>query len=263
MNELLSLPGLFTLLMLVFLQAVLGFDNLLYVSIESRRAPPESQESVRRNGVLIAIIMRLALLGMMLALLENLTDPLFSVDFGVVSGEFTFGTLVFLAGGGFIMYTAMKEISHMLSVDQLDHDVQGGTSKSPLQATLMIVLMNLIFSFDSILSAVAITKNFLILGIAVVVGGVLMLVLAGRVAAFLQRNRMYEVLGLFVLLLVGVLLLSEGGHQAHLEFFGFHVEAMSKTTFYFSVVVMVILDIVQGRYQKKLARARKSAELST
>jgi predicted tellurium resistance membrane protein TerC len=79
-----------------------------------------------------------------------------------------------------------------------------------------------------------------------------MVALAEHVAQFLQRNRMYEVLGLFVLLLVGVMLLSEGGHIAHLAFFGYPVEPMAKSTFYFVVGALLIVDIVQGRYQKKL-----------
>ena len=87
---------------------------------------------------------------------------------------------------------------------------------------------------------------------AVVISGLMMIWLADRVSTFLQKNRMYEVLGLFVLLLVGVMLLSEGGHLAHLSFFGHPVEAMSKSTFYFVLAVLIVVDVVQGRYQKKL-----------
>jgi len=87
--------------------------------------------------------------------------------------------------------------------------------------------------------------------------------LADRVAEFLQRHRKYEVLGLFILLIVGIVLLGEGGHQAHLLLFGYPVEAMSKTTFYFSVVVLVAVDIIQGGYQRKLDRQRASAALAS
>ena len=87
---------------------------------------------------------------------------------------------------------------------------------------------------------------------AIIVSGVMMIFLADTVSVFLQKNRLYEVLGLFILLLVGIMLLSEGGHLAHLEFFGYPVHAMTKTTFYFTLVVMVLVDIAQSRYQKKL-----------
>jgi predicted tellurium resistance membrane protein TerC len=112
--------------------------------------------------------------------------------------------------------------------------------------------MNIVFSFDTVLSAVALTKNIIVMATAIVLSGILMVALAEHVANFLQRNRMYEVLGLFVLLLVGVMLLSEGGHIAHLAFFGYPVEPMAKSTFYFVVGALLIVDIVQGRYQKKL-----------
>ena len=116
----------------------------------------------------------------------------------------------------------------------------------------MIVVMNLVFSFDSILSAMALTKTFWVMATAIVIGGVLMMWLSDHVSAFLQKNRMYEVLGLFVLLIVGVMLLSEGGHLAHLKLFGGEVHAMSKTTFYFVITVLVLTDVVQTRYKKKL-----------
>ncbi len=95
------------------------------------------------------------------------------------------------------------------------------------------------------------------MAVAIIISGILMTVMADRVAEFLKQNRMYEVLGLFVLLIVGVMLLSEGGHLAHLKLGGYPVEAMSKTTFYFSISVMVLVDMAQGRYQSKLDMERK------
>ena len=122
---------------------------------------------------------------------------------------------------------------------------------------MLIVFMNLIFSFDSILSALAITDVFVVLAIAIVVSGLAMFLLADHVSEFLEKNRKYEVLGLFILLIVGVVLLGEGGHVAHLKLFGFAVEAMSKTTFYFSIAVLVAVDIIQSSYHKKLSSQEK------
>ena len=99
--------------------------------------------------------------------------------------------------------------------------------------------MNAVFSFDSILGAMAITEIAWIMIVAIVSSGLLMIWMADRVSEFLQKNKMYEVLGLFVLFIVGILLVSEGGHKAHLSFFGHHVEAMSKATFYFVIAVLV------------------------
>ena len=242
---------------LIFLQAVLGFDNLLYISIESKRAPDHQQAGVRKWGILIAVALRIVLLFVMIKLISSLTEPFFHIGWtGVLEGSFNFSTIVFLFGGVFIMYTAVKEISHMLSVEALHSEGDNASNRSAASVVALIVFMNLVFSFDSVLSALAITDVFPVLAIAILISGVAMLVLADHVSVFLERNRKYEVLGLFILLIVGIVLLGEGGHEAHLKLFGFAVEPMSKTTFYFAVAVLVIVDIVQSGYQKKLALER-------
>ncbi|MEM7494270.1 MAG: hypothetical protein AAF296_12895, partial [Pseudomonadota bacterium] len=188
-------------------------------------------------------------------------------------------------------------------------------TKSVLQAVTMIVAMNAVFSFDSILSAMAIAnvevanvidatgatltqisaglvqggvfegtvqecKAYLIgnpiegavgcepgkdyqvwiMAIAIVASGIVMILLADYVADFLKKNRMYEVLGLFILFLVGVLLVTEGAHLAHLVLFGFPIEAMSKASFYLVVGTLVVTDIISTNYQKRLW-AQREAEL--
>ena len=257
MSDLLTIQNLANLGVLIFLQAVLGFDNLLYVSLESSRAPEDQQARVRKIGILVAIVLRIVLLFVMVHLIERLQAPFFSIHLtGVLEGAFNFSTLVFIGGGVFIMYTALKEIAHMLSVSNLDNKVGADDKKSANQVIFMIVLMNLVFSFDSILSALAITKVFFVLAAAIVVSGLGMLFMADHVSAFLKKNRKYEVLGLFILLIVGVVLLGEGGHVAHLTLFGHPVEPMAKSTFYFSIAVLVLVDVLQSGYQKRLDAER-------
>ncbi len=257
MGDLLTLTNLGNLGVLIFLQAVLGFDNLLYISIESQRAPKAEQAKVRRWGILIAVALRIVLLFIMIQLIEALSTPFFEIQWvGVLEGSFNFSVLVFLFGGAFIMYTAVKEIAHLLSIEHLEKDLNEDSNKSAWAVIALIVFMNLIFSFDSVLSALAITDVFPVLAFAILLSGVAMLMLADGVTRFIQKNRMYEVLGLFVLLIVGVVLLGEGGHEGHLKFFGFAVEPMSKSTFYFSVAVLFIVQGIQSRYQKKLAMER-------
>ncbi len=264
MLELFSPSNLMNLLILLFLQAVLGFDNLLYISIESKRAPRSQQRAVRRNAILIAIVLRILLLVVVVHLIERFEQPFFSVRWeGVIEGAFNFSVVVFLLGGGFVMYTAVKEISHMLTIEDPSVDVEGRREqRTAFQVTFLLVVMNLVFSFDSILSALAITDVFLVLALAIVGSGMLMLFLANQVAEFLQKNRKYEVLGLFILLLVGVVLLGEGGHVADLKLFGYAVEPLSKTTFYFSIAVLVAVDVLQSRYRKKLEARRGAGSLS-
>ena len=127
------------------------------------------------------------------------------------------------------------------------------------QAILQITLINIVFSFDSILAAIGLTSeienttvSFIVMAIAIIISGVLMLLLADRISLFLAKNRMYEVLGLFILFIVGIMLVTEGGHLAHIKLFGNEIIPMSKTTFYFVLAILVLVDIVQGKYQQKL-----------
>ncbi|NNC99448.1 MAG: tellurium resistance protein TerC [Gammaproteobacteria bacterium] len=251
MTELFTIANLVDLLLLVMLQAVLGFDNLLYISLESQRAPAAQQKSVRFWGILIAVFLRIALLFLLLNIIEAFQQQLFGIHWAdVVEAEFNLHAIIVLFGGAFILYTAMKEILHMMSLEDIDHESRD--SKSIFAVVFWIIAMNVVFSFDSILSAMAITNQFYIMATAILIGGLLMLLLADTVSEFLQKNRMYEVLGLFILFLVGVMLVSEGGHLSHMKLFGNEVAQMSKTTFYFVLFVLVISDIVQSRYQKKL-----------
>ncbi|WP_409433189.1 TerC family protein [Litorimonas sp. RW-G-Af-16] len=306
MADLLTIEALFTLFMLILLQAVLGFDNLLYIAIESNKVgDPTDAKKVRKYGIAIAVILRIVLLFLIVNLFTLLAEPLFGIHLGgFISGDFTAQALITLVGGAFIIYTAIKEIHHLLQVDHIEHSEGGGT-RTVMGAIALIVAMNLVFSVDSILSAMAIasvdaanvvnsvgdtlgqfagtvaeckrdlianpvlgavgcepTKTYQVplMVIAILVSGLGMILLADRVTEFLKKNRMYQVLGLFILFLVGVLLVTEGAHLAHLKLFGFAIDAMSKSSFYLVVGVLVVTDVLSNRYQKRLW-AQKEAEI--
>ncbi|MEO1476706.1 MAG: tellurium resistance protein TerC, partial [Pseudomonadota bacterium] len=193
--EVFSISGFFTLLMLLMLQAVLGFDNLLYISIESKRVGEEKAPMVRQWGIGLAMLFRVVLLVIIVNLFGLLAEPLFGVHLGsIFEGEFTLQAIVTLLGGAFIIYTAIKEITHLLTVEHIEHS-EGSKTKSVTQAILMIVAMNLVFSFDSILSAMAIANEKVILpdgttqtdyqiwimAIAILSSGIIMMLMADYV----------------------------------------------------------------------------------
>jgi len=298
-----TLEALFTLGMLILLQAVLGFDNLLYISLESKRVVEEKQSYVRKTGIGLAIILRIVLLFVLLIAIGKLQAPFFEYGLEPVAanvehadhdhphGEsdteaghedaksekshhvlrspneegsyfacsFNVHSLITLLGGIFIIYTAFKEITHMLAVHDLEGHGTDTRKRSVAMTITWIVLMNLVFSFDSILSAIALTHNVWVMSLAIIVSGVLMIVMADTVSDFLKKNRMYEVLGLFILLIVGVMLVSEGGHLAHIHLFGNPISPMAKSTFYFVIGIMVAVDVIQTRYQRKLLAQREHA----
>lgn len=267
MLELFTLENLFTLMVLTALETVLGFDNLLYISIEAKRVAADKQKYVRQVGIVLAIGLRIALLFIVLQMISSFQTSLFKLDLPFVRADVNGHAIIVLLGGVFLIYTALKEIFHMLVVHDLHAENGDGRAKRTVFSALVwILIMNIVFSFDTVLSAIALTKVFWVMALAIVLSGILMVVMAEHVARFLERNRMYEVLGLFVLLLVGIMLMSEGGHLAHLAFFGYEIDAMSKATFYFVLVTLVLVDVVQGRYQRKImakAAAKSSGDTTS
>ncbi len=253
------IDNLITLGLLIILQAVLGFDNLLYISLESKRAPEEKRAMVRRLGIGIAILLRIVLLFTLMSVIQYFQDPIFGIHLGsIVEGTFNVHCIIVLLGGVLIIYTATKEIFHMMGVEHFDDEKKKPGSAG--KVIFWIVLMNLVFSFDSILSAMALSDVFWVMATAIMIGGVLMIWLADHVSSFLEKNRMYEVMGLFILFVVGIMLLTEGGHLAHLKLFGKEIVPMTKMTFYFVIGVLVFSDIVQSRYRKKILAIKAHAE---
>ncbi len=269
---------LFTLMMLLLLQAVLGFDNLLYISIESKRAPKEKQAYVRKLGIGVAVLARIILLFLLTSIIAAFTSPFLVMNWRFVEGQLNLESIIVLFGGIFILYTAVKEIFHMIGNDHLDSGDEDRKFKSPGRVIFTIVMMNLVFSFDSILSAMALAQEpvldstgnptgktdyiMWIMATAIILSGLLMILLADKVSDFLQKNRLYEILGLFILFIVGIMLISEGAHKAHLKFFGNEIQPMTKTTFYFVIAILVLIDIVQSKFQKKLL-AQKNQSVVT
>ena len=257
--EIFTLSNISTFGMLILLQIVLGFDNLLYISLESKKAPTEKQGLVRKLGIGIAIVLRIVLLFALVSLINYFEEPLFDLNIeGIISSSFNVHSLIVLLGGVFIIYTSIKEIWHMITYEPQDESSNNKVSAT--KAIVLIVIMNVVFSFDSILSAMALTNEdqFWLMAAAIILGGVLMIWLADRVSNFLEKNRMYEVLGLFILFLVGIMLLSEGGHLAHLELLNNKIVPMNKATFYFILVILILVDLVQGQYQKNLLKTKSS-----
>ncbi len=254
-----TLSSLFTFIMLLALQAVLGFNNLLCITIESRRVEPTEQRMVRRVGIGVAVAFRLVLLIGVLLLFSVFTRPLFSIDLGpMLNGEFTLRAVTLLMGGILIIYTAIKEIFHLLSVDHLEHAEAAGR-RSVRAALTLIVATNLAFSFTSLLSAVALTNKFMVIAPAMVAGCVLMIWLSDHVARFLEQNRAYQVLGLFGLFAIGVLLVTDAGQLADMALFGYEVEAMSKASFYLVILIIAAIAAVQTQYRNKLMAQRAEA----
>ena len=214
------------LLTLIILEVVLGIDNLVFIAILSNKLPPEQQQRARRIGLALALIMRIGLL-MLIGWLVTLQASLF--DLGLVGapgpyGEPTFETafsgrdLILIAGGLFLLWKATKEIHHSLDPEEsgelLDQD-KGVAQIAFGAAIAQIIALDLVFSVDSILTAVGMTDDVPVMIVAVVITVCIMLIAADPLAKFIETNPTLVMLALAFLVMIGLVLIADG--------FGFHV----------------------------------------
>ncbi|MFD1746855.1 TerC family protein [Rhizobium helianthi] len=228
------------LVTLVVMEVVLGIDNLIFISILTNKLPPENREKARKIGIGLALIMRLGLLGTV-AWIVQLTNPLFEL-FG---HAFSWKDLILIAGGLFLVWKATKEIHH--SVDPIDHkeDMVGkATAMSFGSAIGQILLLDLVFSVDSIITAVGMTPHLPIMVIAVIAAVTVMLVAATPLANFIEKNPTIVMLALAFLLMIGTTLIAEG--------MGFHVpKGYIYAAMAFSALVELLNMFARNARQRK------------
>lgn len=249
------------LLTLVLLEVVLGIDNLIFIAILSNKLPPEQQQRARRIGLFLALIMRVALL-MVVGWLVTLRTPLF--DLGITGepgphGEPIFETafsgrdLILLVGGLFLLWKATKEIHHSMDpADPSDHmlDRNKGPAELTFSAAIaQIIALDIVFSVDSILTAVGMTDEVPIMVAAVVITVGIMLFAADPLARLVERNPALVMLALAFLVMIGLVLVADG--------FGFHVpKGYIYAAMGFSVAVE-LLNMIQRNRRARLAKAHE------
>ncbi|MCF6367879.1 TerC family protein [Rhizobium halophilum] len=225
---------------LVVMEVVLGIDNLIFISILTNKLPPENREKARKIGIGLALVMRLGLLGTV-AWIVQLTNPLFEA-FG---HPFSWKDLILIAGGLFLVWKATREIHH--SVDPVDHkeDMVGGAAAITFgSAITQILLLDLVFSIDSIITAVGMTPHLPIMIIAVVAAVTVMLLAATPLANFIEKNPTIVMLALGFLLMIGTTLIAEG--------MGFHVpKGYIYAAMAFSALVEVLNMFARNARRKK------------
>ncbi len=244
MESLLTIDALISLLSLTLMEIVLGIDNIIFISILCNRLPENQQNKARQIGLVLALIMRIALL-FAVSWLVGLTAPLFTVfDFSLTSRD-----LILMLGGLFLIYKSTTEIHHKLEGEE---ETAGDKKKlSTFSAVIMqIILLDIVFSFDSILTAVGLVDNIWIMIIAVVISMGIMLVAAKSISDFIQKHPTVKMLALSFLLLIGVLLFIEG----------FHVH-VPKGYIYFAIFFSLLVEVLNLRMKKNKNKKIESVKL--
>lgn len=230
-----------SLLTLTFLEIVLGIDNIIFISIVSDRLPEQQQGRARTLGLLLAIIIRVLLL-FCISWIVQLTEPIVSIaDF-----DLSVRDLILILGGLFLLAKSTSEIHEKIEHDPEEEEREKNAKKAGgytvQQAILQIVLLDVVFSFDSILTAVGLSNEVLIMIVAVILALVVMLVFAKKVSDFVNRNPTVKMLALAFLLMIGTLLILDGCHV--------HVP---KGYIYFSLLFSLLVEFLNQRARKKKA----------
>ncbi|MFG1416438.1 TerC family protein [Xanthobacter sp. V0B-10] len=198
------------LVTLIAMEVVLGIDNLIFISILTNKLPPQYRAKARRIGIGLALILRLGLLGTV-AIIVTLTAPVFTV-FGQ---GFSWRDMILIAGGLFLVWKATKEIHHNVDPHPSDDLFDTKVSLGFVSAIAQILMLDLVFSIDSIITAVGMTEHIPIMIIAVIVAVTCMLLAADPLARFIEANPTVVMLALGFLIMIGMTLIAEG--------FGAHV----------------------------------------
>ncbi len=234
-----------SLLTLTFLEIVLGVDNIIFLSIISAKLPPEQQARARTIGLALAMILRIVLLFALVWIL-SLKAELFHVEFLGISGGLTGQGLILLLGGLFLLYKATSEIHHKLESPDPNDDptvAKGGNAFSSV--ILQIAIINVVFSFDSILTAVGMVDSLLLMIIAVVASVLIMMAFSGPVSKFVNDHPTIQMLGLAFLILIGFSLIAEAAHLGH-----FIEGEVPKGYLYFSIFFSLFVEFLNLRMKK-------------
>jgi predicted tellurium resistance membrane protein TerC len=256
MLDLLFDPGFWLALFSVTLvQIALGADNLIIITILANKLPLDQQKKAVRWGLILAMIFRIILLAVVSWVLRFAGAPFHHFDFDLLGihfmGAVSVKALVLVGGGLFLIWSGVKELR--LKIKGVEHEIEGAVRFSKVLIT--IVSLNLLFSVDSILTVVGMTDIFAVMVGSVVISVTLMLIFAGPIAEFMSQNPDFEILGLFVLLLIGFVLFLEGGHVAHMTVNGGEFPYIPQWITIFILLLMFSVDFYQNWLERKREKA--------
>ena len=248
-----------SLVTLFFLEIVLGVDNIVFITITTDKLPPEKQHIGRRLGLAGALVMRIVFLSVA-SYLVHLTTPLIPIEEGYFApGMLSVRDIILLAGGLYLVYKGISELRHV-SAEQAEAQ-KGGSSASDAhllslpRAVGTIMIMDIVFSIDSVITAVGLAEHLIIMILAVIVAIIIMMAFIDAISEFIDRNVEMKILALTFIALIGALLaLDSLGINSGIEVLDMHME---KLMVYFAMLFSVIMELIQIRYKTNRAKWEK------
>ena len=244
-----------SLITLTFMEIVLGIDNIIFISLVAAKLPAEAQPRARTIGLLLALVFRVLLL-LSITWVVGLKAPLFHIPFLTFDDPAGFAVtgrdLILLSGGLFLLWKSTAEIHDKFDVaDDTEEELRAGRARVTLAAVIaQIVLVDIVFSFDSILTAVGLVREVSVMILAVVVSMGIMLAFSGAVADFVNRHPTIKMLALSFLIMIGMMLVAEGAHQ--------HIP---KGYIYFAMAFSLLVESLNLRLGRKNRLAQEARQL--
>ncbi|MGB4837526.1 MAG: TerC family protein [Saprospiraceae bacterium] len=242
-----------SLLTLTFLEIVLGVDNIIFISITASKLPRHKQKKATNIGLFLAMILRIILL-LGISVIIAMNEAWISFNTQFIKADFSGQSLILIAGGIFLLYKSVTEIHHKLEgEDHISKDNK--KNKVPFSAAIIqITVINIVFSFDSILTAVGMTNglygSLIIMIIAVIISVLIMMAFAVPVGRFVNEHPTIQMLGLAFLILIGFMLIIEGGHLANLSILDSHIGAVPKGYLYFAIAFSLLVEFLNMKLRK-------------
>jgi len=241
-----------SLLTLVFLEIVLGIDNIIFIALTAGKLKKEEQKKATNIGLVLAMVLRILLL-FGISWIIAMKDPFTHFDWGWAKGGLTGQSVILAIGGIFLLYKSTTEIHHKLEGE--DGNGNGNKVLSLSSAIVQITMINIVFSFDSILTAVGMTNGtdgaLVVMIIAVVASVAIMMLFAQPVSKFVNDHPSIQMLGMSFLILIGFMLIAEGAHDAHFEILGSGIGAIPKGYLYFAIAFSLFVEFLNIKMRKK------------
>lgn len=259
LDFLLTSDAIMALLTLTFLEIILGIDNIVFISIAANKLPEHQRNKATNIGLILAMVQRVVLL-FFVSFLIGLSEPFYTYSADWVNIAISWQAIILFLGGLFLIYKSTKEIREKVETPSHDEDgVKSKVIKSLSQAVTQILIIDFIFSVDSILTAVGMTNGLhpntnytlVLMIIAVVISIAVMIGFANPIRKFIDRNPSMQILGLAFLILIGFMLITEAAHLSHTEFFGKSVGAIPKGYLYFAIAFSLFVEFLNFKTKKK------------
>lgn len=258
---LLTPEALISLVTLTFLEIVLGVDNIVFITITSNRLPKEKQHIGRKLGLAGALVSRCIFL-CFASYLVHLVTPLFVIPLGSEGHPVSVRDLILFLGGAYLIYKGIVEVRGILALeeerDAYEHEQHGEEAQEHLkriglpQAVGTIMVMDVVFSIDSVITAVGLAEHLIVMILAVMIAIALMMVFIDQISDFINAHTEMKILALVFITVIGVLLVLDGlGINSGIELLGMHAE---KVMVYFAMVFAFVLELIQMRYTTNLKR---------